>query len=563
MDTFVILSGNEIFDSNSSRAGCLDLLKGIPFEAFSIYASSLCYNLTYLDALYSTAKDLEGFHRRFLKHILPEAEMASFLDRIENRESYRDKMWALSDQHRVLKLVELYAVANPSPPHGEATKLDLAKLVHAQLMINDLVSQPPSESIERMSESDLLGMFSMSRDWDIRSTLPRAFELYCERLAEKVPGLEQAFLSKFGHNIASFVTVLYSLSNHLMISLEDDESGTVAKRLRFLDGMLDTSSISRSYPDGALFLDVVDRHSVYWETLCSTGQDASVSEATIRPFLRSPFVRTIEGETWCPDPGLLLSAATNGLFWLAKEAIEATGRNSDELFRAQGEAFEEYIHGFFDRVGACFHRGDHEGCGLPDFFIIESDCLVVLEAKANVMTDRAKWSSDSLDLQEQLDKISNDNQLMKATARLFEQRPDLIAGVQRVIPVIVTLDPSFSSPGLERLVNDKVSKPEICCIVDDIQLLNISNLEISGNYIKDGLFSKLLDARREIIAEHGWMPLGTVINRFSESVVRHTEMHHDFFDAHVESRTRLSAEMRRTEETYKPDQETCEERSSD
>ena len=131
----------------STWARCENLLQGVPFKALRRYASTLCHNLTHLDALHCDLDDLHTFHTWLIDNMAPSSCKARLLENVGHRRAYRGHRWVLTDQHRAANLVTAYVKANASPPEGDGSGADYQRLFDAQLVVNDLVSVASEPSL--------------------------------------------------------------------------------------------------------------------------------------------------------------------------------------------------------------------------------------------------------------------------------------------------------------------------------------------------------------------------------------------------------------------------------
>lgn len=540
METFVILSAKEILREESSEPRYEEMLRGVSFKALVRYASTLCHHLTYASEMSVDGNEFQRFHSWFVDEFVPEPLKGEILEQLNCRPAYRGKPWAVADQHRVANLVAAYIRANPEPPPGTASSDDMGRIIQAQLIVNDLVSESVDGDLGSNPAAEVLPVFAMSRSWDIQTHLARMFDLFGERLGVEIPELEKAVAAETGIGTPDFVTILFSLYSIFLAAMDPDTPGTSLPKPSWSGGLVEFPNLDPNRPEDVAVARTLDAVSISWGMLHDDLSGVHVSGPNILAFLHHPLIRIAGEEFWSFDPGLILSAGSNGLFWRAVDAYEASGGDRQELFNAAGIVFEEYLSDFFDSVGReDAIRGDEEGEGLPDFLIVEGDTLVAVEAKSAVMRDDVKWSADSKQIRTELEKIMKNNQFMSAIGRLFQEHPEITSGIKRVVPVIVVLDPCFASPGLEHDVNEGITKPGVDCSVEGLHLLNISELEISGNYLREQAFANLLDARRNVISNHGWRSVSQVIRQHQAEVEVSTGKYLQPFDSQIDARGRF------------------------
>ena len=539
MDMFAVLSGEVLFREESSWERCYQHLAGVSLESLQRYASNFCHRLTHGDALYSRIEDFQEFQRWFLTEFSSRTLSDTILGLLGHRRAYRGQTWALTDAHRVANLVGAYMVANPAPSRDEARGEDQDRLIRAQLMVNDLVASSSPESPEEGGEAEVLKLFSMAQRPNIESHLPRTFDLFAERLAGKCTNIEKLFRTNFGVDFIEILVILFSLYNHFLTAI-DPEKGARLPKSSWSRGVVDLSRLAPDHPGETAMRRVFDLYSCSWADLHKEISVPDTHSISILPFLRHPLIRLDEHTAWCFDPGLVLTAGTNGLFWLAVKTS-----NGADLIRKLGGVFEQYLADFFEHLAPeRIRRGDTEAQGLPDFFWVEDDVLIAIEVKASVMRDEVKWGGDRLRIQEEMEKkIIKGNQLPAAVKRVVERDRKLQDGIRRIVPVFVVLDMSFSSPGLETVLNEAFTKPTMDATVDDAHLLWVGELEIAGNAIREGVFSKLLGARERARSFHGYVSIGELLRNHMGTVVSRVGRRIEPYDAQGPARIRLDQRM--------------------
>lgn len=550
MELFVILSSSELFRQQASPDRCYELLRGLPFEALKLYASRLCHNLTAGAEAGADPAKVGEFHTWFIaRHASPQFRDQVF-GLVAHRAAYRRGGWALADEHRVANLVTAYAKANPSPVAGDSAPTHIDDLIRAQLIINDLVSVSTKEILDQIPVIEMVRIYSMARAWDAWTTVPRAFDIVGTRLANHLPDLSDEFRLTFRVKPSEIATVLFSVYLFEIGAILDHSEPPTAARPPWTRGVLSLADLRPSHSGEAILQQVLNLHATDWDDLHRQSLRQSPNDPSILWYLRHPLIKLGNDSVWCFDPALLLSAASNGLLWLSKEAHCLAGKDSRDVFRQLGLAFEDYVADLIQGVGRTDStRGDELAEGLSDFFFKEGTDLVVLEAKSSTFRDDVKWASDVSALRQEIEKITKGNQLMKAITRFFALSPDLAAGVTRVVPVLVVLDPSYACPGMEPELLGALEKPAVGCKIEDPHLLYIGELETAGNYIREAVFARLLDARRSV-SPNGSLALSDYLARNKSHVRASVGRSIEPFDAHVRSRAALNDAMREFREVH-------------
>lgn len=544
METFAILSARDLLHEESSPERCEELLRGIPFQALVQYASVFCHNLTVAGESGAGSQKLFEFHDQFVRNHASVPFYEHLKTLLSHRRAYRGKDWALTDEHRVASLVLAYARANVALPPGETGRQHLDRLLHAQLVVNDLVSLPTEGPLEELPVATVLRSFAMARAWNARSTMPRGFNVMVAGLLKSMPEIAGEVRAYAGVDLEEIAIVLFGLYLNLFGAVPGVPWAEGQPKPRWSRGLLDLSKLGLRHSGEAVMRTVFDKYARPWDDLYAVAAGILHADPSIVPLFDRPLIRTGGEQVWCFDPGMVLNAATLGLAFLAARAHEAAQHEGQAVFSALGHAFEAYLALFFQEAGCHdVQRGDEQREGLSDFYLLEGDTLIAIEAKASLMRDDAKWSGDEKRIRGELQKLVKDNQLMKAIARKLESDPNLRGRVTRVVPVFVVLDPVFACPGLEPEVIAAVAKPDVAVGVEDPHLLFVGALETAGNYLREGLFSKLLDARRAV-AGTGWVGLDELIGRYKTRIEAALGGWLEPFDAHVGTRADLNTAMR-------------------
>lgn len=542
MDLFAILSAEALWDEQPTSGQCAHLLGGLPFESLRQYAWELC---RVLSAARQEGLDNERLHilaRAFLEQHTTSEFSDELLDSISRCQFYAGEKWVLADQQRVAQLVLAYARANSAIVPGDSSAGDIDDIVRAQLIVNDLVTPSQAATRDDLGLLDVLPAYSMARSLSIDSTLPRAFDIIGVRLLALQPQLGEAFSKRWGVDALGAVTIVFGVFLMQILPVLDPE---FAKNYVNPEpnGILTLTALDASHAGDRGIRAIISRLSMNWAELHRMARQTRPSDPSILGLLRQPLIRLNEEEFWCFDPDLLLSVASDGLFWLVKDSYEAGGGDGQDVFSAFGHAFENYLADFVSCLrDGDVQRGDEIGDGLPDLMWVEGDTLVAVEVKASTFRDDVKWSDDRDAISREIQKIVKDNQIMNAVSRLYEQQPDWVSRVKRVSPVYLFRDSIYATPLLEPEIGRHMGKPSIAWAVDDPYVLPVGELEIAGAYVREGQLSLLLHLRREISPQKA-VGLPQMIARYKSKIRKRIGDWHPAHDAHEETRKALNRAM--------------------
>ena len=423
MKVFSLLSHRELFGTEPSEAQLLELLRGVSSTALTKYAAKICHCQAVMEAADIPTEKLADHSKKFIQKRTP----SHFATIIENKTSqkfiYRKTLWVIADQHRVANLIAAYARGNPSVHEGDESPDQIERLVRAQLMVNDLTAPPDlhsTEPIQSFPAEQILHTYAMSRGWAPDRTLPRAYELFIMRLGAAEPEFLEAVERRFEFSVLAVLSSLYAVfARAFLASATRQETG----RFPFPRGIIDFGHFHPTHPGGMAFERVIREYSSSWKDLHEKFSKSRLDNRAVRFFLAKPFIQLGEGQFWCFDPGLSGVAASNGLLWLIRSALEDPVSEAQRLFRSVGKVYEDYIADLLLHAGptGASERGDSLGDGMPDLLVWEGQTLIAIEAKASTMPEEVKWSASKEGLAAELaKKIVKENQLAKAIARYAE-----------------------------------------------------------------------------------------------------------------------------------------------
>ena len=545
MEIVLLLSASIVFREAPSLEKCLRLLTGVPVGALQKYAAEIGHSLARARELDFEPKELREYHEALIERSTCGDYWQCLKRRLGHRKRYRGVHWVLTDEHHLAKLVLSYAAANPNPAPGAGTPADYERLISAQLIVNDLVSGESEGGRSRSEVNQLVRLFAMHRRGSIMDAPARGFALFARLLPGRLTGLAEAVVSRFGIRIEELAVVFFGIYLGYMLQVIRGNASDCLPNPNWSEGRIALKG-ERIPPSAEKALDAAIAYlSTTWEELHVAASRLMPHNPSIAPFVKRPLIRTGPDEVWCFDPGLILIACSDGLLWSAKVAWEAAGHDGERVFRHLGRAFDDYVGEFLSNFALSKLDRDPTGeTGFPDICFIEGRTLCAIELKSSTMREESQWSDEESDLTEELtEKITKDNQLMNAIQRYASAHPDLVESIDRVVPIIVTRDPLFASPGLERKVNQRVAKPSIGPEVHDVHLIQIPELEAAGLYIKNGHFARLLDVRRRI-AGGGWIDVQDLIARRRAEIDKDLGVSFDTHDALKDARAAVNDAMR-------------------
>lgn len=548
MKTFILLSHEHLFRVRPSSEEVLALLEGVSFRALKQVAGEICHNLVIGQTVGTGIDGLHDFSIEMIRRRCPEPLQGRILATAGHRREFRGEPWVFADPHRVACLVAAYVRANPNRPDGKALPHDFARVFQAQLMLNDLLV-PPGAPGQGSDVAEVLFIHSMSRGSTASATAPRSYDLIARRLLQAVPGLDGAFRAHFGMSAVDALTILKGVYSFEYAAMAGKVPNYGGPRVPSTLGLLSLAKLRATHAGEALVRRALEFMSHEWNKLSLECQSLALTNPSILSFLRRPFIRLSKDELWNFDPGLLLSAASDGLFWLCLEAWKTQGGDGGELFRAFGKpVFEDYLRDLFAGLGATWvASGDADVTiqGPSDFYVPEREGnIVVLEAKASVMAEHVMWSGDGSSLARELKKITKRNQIMRAVERYVRRYQASIGPETTITPLIVVRDWHFASPGIETEVNRMVTKPALPCKVRDVQVLSIGDLEVAGNYVREKCLGRLLKARAGVTLGEA-SSLESFIEENKTLIAREVGRWLPVFDAHVLTRKEMQAAMNR------------------
>ncbi|MDA8117328.1 MAG: hypothetical protein M0000_08180 [Actinomycetota bacterium] len=321
METFLILSSRDLLRAESSPEICDDLLRGVSLQSLVQYASVYCHNLTAAAEAGSSEENFFSFQDWFVRTYAPARFHANLSALLSHRRAYRGKRWALTDQHRVGSLVLAYARANRTLPLGEVDPEQFERLLRAQLVVNDLVSTTTDTPMDQVPIAGLLPVFSMAQAADARAAIPRAFDLILRRLPKHLPAIDAQVRDSLGVGLDDSAIVLLALYLYLSNAVPGTPWQGPTSKPPWTRGILTIAELDLRHSGEATIRKVLENTARAWDDLHNLAEAMSPSDPSLVRLLERPLVRIDAERVWCFDPGLLLTAASNGPLFIAARGL--------------------------------------------------------------------------------------------------------------------------------------------------------------------------------------------------------------------------------------------------
>ena len=254
------------------------------------------------------------------------------------------------------------------------------------------------------------------------------------------------------------------------------------------------------------------KSSITAQELCDQSQNHTLG-ADFLGFQRTPLVEVHPGAFVAPDPGFLIDKAGASLYWTFHDATAPGDRQA--LLTYWSLLFEQYVHWL------C--RMTYQGCGtvhtsprfangdeVCDLITAEGSSLIMIEAKASVLTVAAKYGFTPSTLERELHRkaVTGEHGERKGVAQLHYNLTRWLDGaditgidrtrIKTVYPILLFLDHAFTGPYLHELYNEHfdrralqgMSKRTIAPLVG----LTINDLENCLPYTHEHPLADILDS---------------------------------------------------------------------
>jgi len=221
------------------------------------------------------------------------------------------------------------------------------------------------------------------------------------------------------------------------------------------------------------------------------------------PFRTRPLVPVSANRLACIDLSFVLEKLHTGVHWTMHDSYGNRNTKRDDLFKAWGILFEEYVHwllsGMETKLAIKYFRPRWEEGGESfDGMLLQGDVLVPLEYKGGFLARKARYSGNADEFIKDADKKFGVGcrQLATKLNALFAQEQSQrkkmtdappIAHVRAVVPVLVLQDNILRVPFLNWYLNRRFQR-ELACfslqqgiVVRPLSVVNIFELETMVN----------------------------------------------------------------------------------
>ncbi|MGA9681321.1 MAG: hypothetical protein WBQ74_05855 [Candidatus Sulfotelmatobacter sp.] len=221
------------------------------------------------------------------------------------------------------------------------------------------------------------------------------------------------------------------------------------------------------------------------------------------PFRSHPLVPIATGRVACIDLAFLLEKLHTGVHWVMHDAYDNRRSRRDDLFKAWGILFEEYVHWLLLNMESTlpmtyfrpqWERGDESFDGM----LLQGDVLVPMEYKGGFLARGARYSANTGEFTKDVDKKFGlgCHQLASKLNLLFAQEESQrkrikdappLTHIRAVVPVLVLQDNILRAPFLNWYLNRQFQRelasfslsPNI--VVRALTVVNVFELETMVN----------------------------------------------------------------------------------
>jgi hypothetical protein len=221
------------------------------------------------------------------------------------------------------------------------------------------------------------------------------------------------------------------------------------------------------------------------------------------PFRTNPLVPISTNRLACIDLSFVLEKLHTGVHWAIHDAYRNRDAKRDDLFKAWGILFEEYVHwllsGIETKLPIKYFRPQWEEGGESfDGMLLQGDVLVPLEYKGGFLARKARYSGNAQDFTNDADKKfgAGCRQLATKLIALFAEKESErkkmtdappLAHVRAVVPVLVLQDNILRAPFLNWYLNRQFQRelarfsfrPDI--VIRPLNVVNVFELETMVN----------------------------------------------------------------------------------
>ncbi len=369
--------------------------------------------------------------------------------------------------------------------------------------------------------TDPLGLivpaFEESNPPSLLLSLARSYAMASDPAWGNTPLLQEAnrrFIAEHGLGLRDYMYVVAALVTKLMT--RGGEPGHGLLKL--------TEAFTRARDRDAIRRVLASLSTPYGALAATVGGDLSaiLRSHSQEPFRSKPLIAFSHDDIFaCADFQALAEQLTSGLFWKVRGLF--SNAEADQVFAAWGKLFESPVSAAletaidetrWDTPAPRLIRSpkDEDGNELTDALITCGPHVVVIEVKAFVLTEKAKYSGDSARLLDEakrklLKESKNGLQLARALERLFGSsslRERLLGRheIRAVYPVVVCMDRAIVAPGIAPLL-DTVLRAEFARFssqtrakIKSLTILNADDVDSLAAVIRAGRKPHALLAHR-------------------------------------------------------------------
>jgi len=220
-------------------------------------------------------------------------------------------------------------------------------------------------------------------------------------------------------------------------------------------------------------------------------------------FRSHPLVPVATNRLACIDLAFLLEKLHSGVHWVMHDAYDNQRSRRDDLFKAWGILFEEYVHwlllGTESTLPMTYFRPRWEEGGESfDGMLLQGDVLVPMEYKGGFLARGARYSGNAEEFTKDVDRKfgAGCHQLASKLNLLFAQEESQrrkitdappLTHVRAVVPVLVLQDNILRGPFLNWYLNRQFQNELTCLslrpdiVVRPLSVVNVFELETMVN----------------------------------------------------------------------------------
>ncbi len=369
-------------------------------------------------------------------------------------------------RRRALTLLRLAHRLCPKEDGHQITDAEVEQARYAMgeafLLLGDLQESKSEEQLED-AVALILPSFEESNRPTLMLAYTRVYSMVRDPAWSSEPILVEAaarFSTTFGLGILEYMYVIVAFVAKLL-GRQGKELHGMFKLTEVFARARDRDSIRRVVESLSIPLDAI-------EGLVKDDIATIIKSHSQEPFRSKPLIASPREDIFlCPDLSGMGEHLSSGLFWKLFLLFSTPGERN-QFSAAWGKLFEKPVA---DRLEKALLKGrsglgphpqlyrspmDDQGGELTDILIVCGPDAVMLECKAFVLTERAKYSGNSADLVEEarrklLKEDKNGVQLVRALRRLFgnddlRKRYFGTHAIRTIYPAVVCMDHAITIP---------------------------------------------------------------------------------------------------------------------